>query len=58
MPWRAICFDPRLVDDPDVAGRLQCWVGNEALFDREAIALCPLNGRQLNAGRVELGEQG
>ena len=51
-------FDPRLVEDPDVAGRLQRRVGDEALFDGEARALCPLNGRQIDAGRVEFGEQG
>ena len=51
-------FDPRLVEDPDVAGRLQRRVGDEALFDGEARALCPLNGRQIDVGRVEFGEQG
>ena len=50
-------FDPRLVDDPEVAGRLQGRVGDEALFDGEALALCPLNGRQIDAGWVEVGEQ-
>ena len=50
-------FDPRLVDDPEVAGRLQGRVGDEALFDGEALPLCPLNGRQIDAGRVEVGEQ-
>ena len=51
-------FDPRLVDDPDVAGRLQRRVGNEALFDWEARALCLLNGRQIDVGWIEVGEQG
>ena len=51
-------FDPRLVNNPDVAGRLQRRIGDDALFDGEAIALCPLNGRQIDTSRVEFGEQG